>query len=386
MSDPGGDGRGAIRCLVLNIDIGSGHRRAAEGLWEAISTLRPDSTVRFVEALEYLGPDAGMLAKELYLGVQRNLPDLWGLFYEQRPLFDLLRPLGELVDELRSLDLKPLVRKMRPHVIVATHPIACGLGAAVRRDQRTTCPLVALMTDFDGHPAWVVRGIDLYLAATPEVAGELKSHGLPTGRVVSSGIPLRPDFARIRADQGSRGRLGLAEDRFTVLLLGGGLGLGPVLETCEELAALEGPIQLVLIAGSNRDLEKSARSLAGRSSIPLHVRGHIEDMWDYMGAADVAIGKPGGLTCAELMAAGVPLIALQPLAGQEEANCSRLVGQGAACHAPSAREARQILAGLLRDPGRLHAMRQAALGIGRPSAAVTAARSVLELIEGQGEE
>jgi processive 1,2-diacylglycerol beta-glucosyltransferase len=366
---------------MLNVDVGAGHRRAAEALGEAIEAERPESVIELVEALDYLGPGAKEIARELYLGVQRTIPDLWGLLYEQRPLFDMLRPLGQLVDEFRSLELLPRARSFRPHVVVATHPVACGLGAALRRSDDIRAPLVAVVTDFDGHPAWVVEGVDLYLVASEAIARELARHGAPDGAVAATGIPLSLSFTgEPRTLSEARRQLQLEEGRLTVLLLGGGLGLGPVLETARRLTSIAGPLQLVIVAGRNPELEREARELAARSPLPIHVTGFVENIADYIAASEIAISKPGGMTCAELMAVGVPLIALKPLAGQEEANCERLVQAGAAVRADTAEEAHDLLLRLLNTPSHLAQMRLDALRLGKPTAARNAARKIVQMI------
>lgn len=369
-----------VRCLMLNVDVGAGHRRAAEALGEALEAERPGSVYELVEALDYLGPGAKEVARELYLGVQRTIPDLWGLLYEQRPLFDLFRPLGQLLDDFRSTELLPRARSFRPHVVIATHPVACGLGAALRRSEEIRAPLVAVVTDFDGHPAWVVEGVDLYLVASEAIARDLARHGA-AGTVAATGIPLSLSFAEeLRTMSEARQQLHLDRGRLTVLLLGGGLGLGPVLETARRLTSLAGPVQLVIVAGSNRELEREARELAARSPLPIHVTGFVDNIAEYIASSDIAISKPGGLTCAELMAVGVPLIALKPLAGQEEANCERLVGEGAAMRADTAEEAHDLLLRLLHAPNRLAQMRLDALRLGKPNAARNGVRKILEMI------
>lgn len=370
-----------IRCLALSVDIGAGHRRAAEALCEAILTLRPGSQHKIVETLDYLEPGAGKLAKDLYFGVLKGAPELWGMLYKKRNLVNIFRPFGEFLDDLRTFKLAPVIKSFRPDLIFAMHPIACGLAGALGRGRVANCPRVAVLTDFDAHPTWIAKGIDLYLVPLPQVARDLERQGLPTGTVAVTGLPLRSAFENIRNEQITSNSLGLNTGFFTILLLGGGLGLGPILETAEILMNLEGPVQLVIIAGKNRDLERSARTLANRSSIPLHVRGLVENIWDYMRTADLAISKPGGLTCAELLAAGVPLIALAPIPGQERANCDTLVKAGMAIHAPSAQAAHKAVMRLLSSPQLRHEMSLAALRLGKPTAARQAAQCVLALIE-----
>ncbi|MCC7542666.1 MAG: glycosyltransferase [Deltaproteobacteria bacterium] len=404
----------ALRILVLSVPIGAGHHRAAEGLCEAIRLRRPGTQWEILDALRYLGPDGGELAKQLYFGVLEEVPDLWGALYEQRGLSGALRPAGELVDELRVRALVPEVDRFAPDVILAMHPFAVGLASALRRTGRARCPVVAVLTDFDAHPAWIGRGVDLYLAATFRMVESLEALGLPTGSAIASGIPLRPAFATVRETKNAKEQLGLDPSRFTILLLGGGLGLGPIGEVARTLAQsdLRGSseaelaprptdarplsprrgerqgegrvtceIQLVLIAGKNRELETSARAWAKDARVPVVVTGLVENVWDYVSAADVAIGKPGGLTCAELLAGGVPLIALDPIPGQEQANCEALAAEGAAFLARDVAAARDAVTRLLRSPEERDRMRAAASRLGRPRAAELGASHVLALLD-----
>ncbi len=371
----------SVRCLALSVDIGVGHRNTAEALCQAIQAMRPGSRYKIVEALDYLGPGTGKLAKDLYFGVLEDMPDLWGMLYKQQTLVDVFRPFGEFFDDLRTFDLAPIIESYAPDVILAMHPFACGLAGALSRNRDAACPTVAVLTDFDAHPTWVAKGIDLYLVPIPRVAHELERYGLPTGTTAVTGLPLRSAFETIRSQKIDCCSIGLNEGFFTILLLGGGLGFGPMLETAEALAGMQGPIQLMIMAGKNHDLERSARTLANRSSIVMHVRGLVENTWDYMSAADLAIGKPGGATCAELLAVGLPMIALSPIPGQEQANCEVLVRAGAAIHAPTARTAYLAVQKLLDSPRLRHEMSLAALRLGCPTAARKAAQLVLSLID-----
>jgi processive 1,2-diacylglycerol beta-glucosyltransferase len=368
-----------VKTLVLSVDIGAGHRMAAEAVCASIAAQRPGSEHRIVEALEYMGPDGGKLAKEMYFGVLEDAPGLWGAVYGARGLHDLLRPLGVIADDLRASGLTPLVRAYAPDVVLAMHPIACGLAGAIGR--RGAFPVAAVLTDFDAHPSWIAEGIDLYLTATDAMTLELERHGVRPGAAVATGIPLRPAFATVREGHADRARLGLDPTRFTILLLGGGLGLGPIGETAQLLARLEGPLQIVLIAGSNEELAASARAVARTARIPVHVRGRVDNVADFMSVSDLAIGKPGGLTCAELLAAGVPLVALAPIPGQEKANSDYLVRAGVAAAAASAEEAVRVVGGLLAAPAAREAMRNAALKLGRPTSARAAAHQLFALCD-----
>ena len=88
-----------------------------------------------------------------------------------------------------------------------------------------------------------------------------------------------------------------------------------------------------------------------------------------MAAADVLVGKPGGLTTSEALARGVPMVIVNPIPGQEERNADHLLEAGAAIRCNNLPALAWKVDGLLDDPARLDAMRAQARRLGRPEAA-----------------
>jgi processive 1,2-diacylglycerol beta-glucosyltransferase len=100
-----------------------------------------------------------------------------------------------------------------------------------------------------------------------------------------------------------------------------------------------------------------------------------------MAAADLLVGKPGGLTTAEACAAGLPMALLRPIPGQEERNAEHLCGQGAAVLRVGDELAADEATRLAMDRGALDSMRVASSRLGRPDAAMAAARAALALVD-----
>ena len=376
-SSPGGE-RGALRVLVLSVDIGAGHKMAGQAVCAALERRGP-LEVEWVEALDYMGSEGGKRAKDTYFKALRHAPELWGAVYEIQELGDFFRPFSEQVDGLRIAALVPRVQRFKPDLMLAVHPFGCGLAGALRREGAWDCPLAAVLTDFDAHMSWVARGVNLYCCATAEIAAGLEALGLPSGRALATGLPIREPFWGIRDLPDPREELGLQKDLPVVLLLGGGLGLGPIVETVAQLVQGEQPLQAVVIAGRNQALREQAEALVSSARQPLIVRGFVDDMHAYLRVADLGIGKPGGSTCAEMLAAGVPLIALAPIPGQERANSETLSALGVAREAATPQAAVALASELLAQPERLKAMRRRALEAGRPQAANAVAAALLAL-------
>ena len=366
-----------LRVVLFSVDIGSGHKVAGEAIVAALER-HGRITTKWVECLDYMGSDGGQFGRAAYFKALERAPGLWGAMYEEREAYKFFRPFSEFVDSLRVSELKPDMASFRPDLMIAVHPFGCGFGSALKKWGHPI-PLAAVLTDFDAHPGWIANGVDRYFCATPTLTNRLLREGLPTGLAKATGIPLRPAFWSDAPRGMTRAQLGLSRDVPIVLLLGGGMGLGPIEEAAKALTSQPTPCQVVLIAGRNEELERSARELANQTKHSLHVCGLVSNMHDYMGAADVAVGKPGGLTSSELLSLGVPLICLDPIPGQEEANAKQLVAAGAGRVARNAPDAARLVHGLLSSPDRLREMSDAAWRMGKPDAAITVAHNLMEL-------
>jgi processive 1,2-diacylglycerol beta-glucosyltransferase len=81
-------------------------------------------------------------------------------------------------------------------------------------------------------------------------------------------------------------------------------------------------------------------------------------MDEYMAAADLLIGKPGGLTTSEALVRGLPMVIVNPIPGQEERNADYLLEEGVAIRGNTLPALAWKLDRLLDDPARLTAPRQ----------------------------
>src|ERR1700722_12593021 len=105
------------------------------------------------------------------------------------------------------------------------------------------------------------------------------------------------------------------------------------------------------------------------------------DMDKYMAAADLLVGKAGGLTTSEALSRVLPMALIEPIPGQEERNSDHLLETGAAIRCNNLPAAAWKIAKLLDDPARLASMRDAARGMGKPGAAAAIAEDALRLLD-----
>jgi processive 1,2-diacylglycerol beta-glucosyltransferase len=99
----------------------------------------------------------------------------------------------------------------------------------------------------------------------------------------------------------------------------------------------------------------------------------------WMTAADLLVTKPGGLTSAEALVCGLPMLLVYPIPGQETRNADYLLEHEAAVKVNHPRLVGYRAAELLADRGRLDRMRAAAGALARPGAAARIAADALAL-------
>lgn len=349
----------APRILLLSAPFGSGHLQAARAIGGACTALDPACVAETID----LESPVLHLASAGYLTLLSHAPSAYRSLYHART--------GGLPRLIRSL-LGPAVRKaiqqVRPTAIIATHPFPAAAAAAVGPE----IPLAMAVTDFVPHPLWANRGADRYFVASTEAAHRLQSMGVPGDRILATGIPVRPEFS---VSTPPRPRDGTRR----VLVMGGGLGLGPITETIRSLAVLpHRNLRVTVVCGQNQSLRQELQDLF-RPDPRIETLGYTREIPALMARADLLVTKPGGVSCSEALASGLPMLLLPPLPGHEEENAAYLAGSGAAAVTNEFRVGEEAAALLFREPERLAFMREAARRIGNPAAAFSIANETFIL-------
>ena len=321
-----------------------------------------------------------------YIDLVIKAPHVLGYFYDlmDRPSASA----GNRGDRLRlavqKLNLRPFIRFLEAEnwdLIINTHFLPAEIVASLRRDGRITVPQVTVTTDFETHRLWVHQPCDRYFTATEEGALYLRSMGVPNNiDVIVTGIPIHPEFAVDKSRAECRARHGLAADRPVVLQLAGGFGVGPIESIYRELLSVPVPMELVVVTGRNEIARDHLQSISCPGSHRVRILGFTDAIDELLGAADIVVTKPGGLTTSETLARGCAMVIVNPIPGQESRNSDFLLENGAAIKANNLPALAHKATALLRDTDRLETLQRNALRLSRPKAAFDVVTRSLELI------
>jgi len=364
------------RVLILSASAGSGHLRAADAVAEALRDSNLAGDVRHVDALEYASAAYRSIYRRAYLEMVNTAPNMLGWLYDaaDRPWSNEKRRLT--FDRMNVRALIKLVDDYRPDYVVCTHFLPAEIISWLICAGRISSRHAVVVTDFDVHASWLCHHYTRYFVGIEEARQHLGRLGFTPACTIVSGIPISPAFAVRRDRQAMRARLGLDAGSATVLISAGGFGVGPMESLIANLKPARHELQVVAICGRNAELKERVDSLAAELSggtlrvVPV---GYADNMEEYMAAADLVLGKPGGLTTAEALASGLGFVIVNPIPGQEERNADHLLEQGAAIRCNNLPALAYKLDTLLDTPERLRAMQANALSLSRPYAAATIA-------------
>jgi processive 1,2-diacylglycerol beta-glucosyltransferase len=371
--------------LILTISNGAGHTRAAEAIAEAIHSRVRGQKALVVDVADYMTPIARFTHVTAYLWLVKYAPAVWDRMDKYQKKQPHTSP--EWYYRRGARRLFELARELRPSAIISTEVGCSEIAALIKRDLQTEAtPLVAVNVNYDADRAWVQSEVNLYCVVTEQVKDELITHGAPPERIRVWGVPMEPGFTAHALREEERVEvcrwLGLDSQLPLILVAGGSCGMGRVEEITGRLMRLQRPVpQLVVLTGRNLHLHsRLQRMIRKDTGQRLRIIGWTPHVAKLMRAADLMVSKLGN-TFDEAMAAGLPIISLEPPPGSEQVQYGLLNKWGVGRGLRTVDEVTVTVSELLEHKERLAAMRAEALGRSQTNAARLIANWISEHLQ-----
>ncbi len=360
------------RLLVISVSAGSGHIRAAQGIEAHAHHHFPEWTVSHRDLMQLVPAYFRKIYTDWYIKLAGGLPEAWGWLYrktDHEPTGSLTERCRRSLQRLSAQKLFTEIADFKPDAIVCTHFLPAELLADAVLQKRLDCPIWVMVTDFDLHQMWVHEGITGYFVANEEISFRLESSGVPKSHIVVTGIPVMPEFVNHPNRAVSAAKVGLHPAHKTLLIMGGGAGLGINCHLVNSLLNLQADVQIIVMAGKNKSLLDELQELSTQWPGRLVAMGFTDKVPELMACADLVITKPGGLSTSECLVMGLPMVLINPIPGQEERNASYLLQEGVAQRADDVATLLYRLTQLLAKPEKLETMKRQASALGRSGAA-----------------
>ena len=317
------------RILILTASFGEGHNSAARGVHDGLNRVAPDRVDVELRDLfaEAYGP-VNELVRRSYLAVIDFAPRTWGSMYRW---LDQKKDFDKEFQRLRRLKehFVPLLDRFQPEVVVCSFPAYPNVLHQILGSDRR-CKTVVVITDsITINAAWYRCAADYFLVANEQSAAVLRAAGVEPEKIKTFGFPVSPKFA----DFTQKRQLPSSNSGCRVLYMIHAATRGaPALVA--GLARLN--IDLTVTIGRADKLRPAIEAAAtdGKTKIV----GWTDDLPRMLHESHLLIGKAGGATTQEAIAAGCPMIINHVVSGQEEGNAQLIAETDSGVITRSSRE------------------------------------------------
>jgi UDP-N-acetylglucosamine:LPS N-acetylglucosamine transferase len=294
------------KLLILSCAGGYGHIAATNTLVELFKDKYSLQVIYPIDELRILGVPSGesLYNKMISTGWIRTVNFVSryiapNIFYSKK----------ERIEEI----VQNHIERENPDLIVSVIPFINYPASEAAR--KRAVPYLLITTDNDlnnwvhdleyiTHPNFEVTiGADL-----PSSRDLLQDHNISDEKIKTIGLPLRSSFTKSKNLAELQNAYGISSDKPVVLIMMGGAGSKQAYKYTKMLSEMDLSIQLIAIAGKNKDLYNQMKKLKPHVSNSLLVLSFTENIADVMALSDVLITKPGPGTINEAISMKLPVL------------------------------------------------------------------------------
>ena len=355
-----------MNILIFSVSIGNGHDQVAHTLSDSFMVSNQDNNVRIINTISLISPLLDKVILDSYLNILRFYPKAWGKIYEKTNKLDPIIDINDITNKLTSSRLKRSITDFKPDVIFCTHSFPSSIIAALKEKNIFQCPLISIITDYNIHSSYINDKTDYYVIAHESLISSIIDYDVSINKVLPFGIPIKPEFSIPLDKNEIINRLAL-KDKKSILVMGGGLGLGAISGIVNEIDSKFSDIQILAITGKNKKLETSLKTIKPKNDLIIY--GFVPNIHELIEISDFIISKPGGVTCAEIISKEKPLIIYSPLPGQESDNADFLLNYGVAVKASSINKIHYLINNVLNLDLKISSIKSVSSFLKKPHAA-----------------
>ena len=317
------------KILILTAGFGEGHNSAARGVRDGIARIASDqATVELRDLFAEAYGRINEVVRRSYLALVNRAPLAWGLVYrwlDRKKNYDT--EFRRLI-RLRA-QLAPVLDRFQPDIVVCSFPAYANVLHEILGADRV-CKCVVIVTDsITINSSWYRSPADYFVVANEQSADVLRNNGVAPEKIRIFGFPVSPKFADFTEDR----PLPSANSSRRVLYM-----INVAKRGAAELVRMLAELDLDLTVTIGRDDELRPEIDAAADGHPVRIVGWTNELPFMMRENHLLIGKAGGATVQETIAAKCPMIINHVVAGQEEGNARLIVETNSGVIAQSPRE------------------------------------------------
>jgi processive 1,2-diacylglycerol beta-glucosyltransferase len=303
-----------VKTLILSASFGEGHNSAARGVRDGLNRVAPDSSIELRDLFAEVYGQLNERIRRTYLALINRWPRSWGIVYrwlDRKKDFD--KDFAKFV-RLKA-HLSRLLEDFQPDCVVSTFPAYPFLVRQVGGWGSRCKNIVAVTDSITVNAIWYRAPGDYFLVPNEQSAEVVRRSGIDPDRIKVFGFPVSPQFADLVQDR----QLPSSERPRVLYMINAGTRKAP--ETVTRLLRLD--IELTATVGRDENLRRGIERAVGDRKID--IIGWTDQLPRMLSESHLLIGKAGGGTVQETIAAGCPMIINHIVSGQEEGNARLIV-------------------------------------------------------------
>lgn len=351
------------KILIFYASYGGGHLSAANSIKQYIDDNFSDCETKLVDCMLYVNKPINRITTTAYKEMVKKFPWAWGEVYSHSQKGPIAH-ISSTANNLLAKKLLKLLKEYNPDIVISTHPFGSQMVSYLKRKALIECSLSTIITDFAPHEQWLVgkEQVDYFFVSHEKMREKIINSNIPENKVFSTGIPLSNKFLMHYNKVSVMKSFGLNPNKPVILFFGGGefgLGREQTIKIFKSFIQHINNNQIVAIAGKNEKLKEAFSSIVHSLQVEdvVKVLPYTNQVPELMSISDLVVTKPGGLTTTESLVSGLPIIAINPIPGQEEENAKFLENAGVAIWLKKHNDYDEIIKNLLSDRDKLHKMK-----------------------------
>ena len=362
------------KILILTAGFGEGHNSAALNLQRA---LKPRAITLCADPCALGAPWVTRQLQNLYRKITTHAPWLWRKIYDSTERQDFSKKRLPFMHKPEK-KLRELILEFKPDAILSTYPLYPYFIERIFNQGITRVPVFTVVTDSIAiNAAWRKAPTDFWLVTDQHTKDALTQQGLPEHQIIDTGFPVDPHFADLQPVSSDHTLKPLRILYFPTPKK------PHVRRVSRELLESTGPDSaLTIVLGKHlRKIHCRAKEIEEQYPGRVTIKGWTRKVPELLNSHHLVVGKAGGATVHEALAAECPMLIHHLVPGQEEGNLSLLRRLHGGDLAESEGSLSDHLGEMLADEASLwRNMKRDLAQHSRPSAAQRAADFILQQI------
>lgn len=325
-----------MKVLIFTCSSGNGHNSAAKRITEAFKNHSSEHEILTIDMYKkYASKLVSWAMEDGYFLLCNHFMGIYNYFLKKAEesdisKYDIVSANDNTFNYLNGM-LKDIF-EFKPDLIICTYVLTAVAMTNIKRAYNIPAKVACMTLDYGVSPYWecTAKGLDYMFLTDEYMIEKFIERGFKKEQLHVVGTPISPKFYVKRNKEETREKLSLDKSLFTIIFMKASFFPYSDRSIVKELSKIKTPCQIVIINGrcdkSRERIDKYLKKL----NLPHKILnlGFVNNIPEYFSAADLVIGKAGGLTSAELIASGVPSLIVEKLPQQEIRNGEYLISHG----------------------------------------------------------